>query len=367
MSGVALRLQGVGFRYGADWVVRETSFEVAAGEAVALLGPSGCGKTTLLNLVCGVLTPAEGRIHLGDQDITELPVHRRGIGVVFQGYALFPHLTAFDNVAFPLRTAARRVPPDQVRVRVAEALALVGLTGLERRRPAQLSGGQQQRTALARALVFRPPLLLLDEPLAAIDHALREQLQEDLRRLHGLLGTTIIYVTHDRAEAMTVADRIAVMRGGQIVQAGPPSELYTTPRTGYVARMLGGANFLPGPFTPDQGGGVVFGGRVYAGAGGAECPAGEPACLLLRPEAVRVGPAPDGAAAMQGVLLRKTYLGSQVRLRIQLAEDLEWVVNSTVESSGDLDRPGTTVSVWWHAADARLLPDEPAAPTPPRK
>lgn len=360
--GVALSLAGVGFRYGSDWVVRDVSFDVAAGEAVALLGPSGCGKTTLLNLVCGVLSPAAGRINLGTRDITDVPVHCRHIGVVFQGYALFPHLCVFDNVAFPLRTAAHRMPADQARRQVAETLALVGLTGMERRKPAELSGGQQQRVALARALVFRPDLLLLDEPLAALDHGLREQLQDELRRLHELLGTTIVYVTHDRAEAMTVADRVAVMQGGGIVQAGRPADLYAAPRTPYVARLLGGANFLPGPFTTIAGvSGVLFDGRVYTETGSLDYEPGEPVALMVRPEAIGLGPPPAGAVATaRGTIVRKTYLGNQFRLRIKLASGVEWLVYCPHDKH-DPAAPGAEVALWWREADSRLLPDPPSA------
>jgi putative spermidine/putrescine transport system ATP-binding protein len=237
-----LRLDGITRRYGAVAALGGVSLAVAAGEFLTLLGPSGSGKTTLLNIIAGFVAPDEGRIVLEGRDITALPAERRDFGMVFQGYALFPHMTVAENVAFALRV--RGMGRAEREARVGEALDLVQLGGLGGRRPAQLSGGQQQRVALARALVFRPRLLLLDEPLSALDRQLRAGLQEELRGLNRRTGVTFVAVTHDQDEALSMSDRVAILREGRLVQLGPPVELYERPRTRFVAGFLGHANFL---------------------------------------------------------------------------------------------------------------------------
>ena len=245
-GSASVRLQGLSKSFaGAIKALDRVSLDIGAGEFFALLGPSGCGKTTTLRLVAGFETPDEGRIVVGGRDVTEMPVHRREMGVIFQSYALFPHRTVAENVAFGLRM--RKIPRQEIDRRVAAALAQVALTGLEGRRPAQLSGGQQQRVALARAIVIEPPVLLCDEPLGALDRRLRQQMQFELKQLQKQLGVTLLFVTHDQEEALALSDRIAVMNAGRIEQVGAPVEIYERPRTRFVAGFIGSPamNFIP--------------------------------------------------------------------------------------------------------------------------
>ena len=248
---IDVRLERLTKRFDDVVAVNDISLDVEHGRFFALLGPSGCGKTTTLRMIGGFEEPSDGRIYLGDQDVVSLPSFKRDVNTVFQSYALFPHLTIFENIAFGLRR--RGVRGDELKRRVLEGLELVGLGGLERRRPGQLSGGQQQRIALARALVNRPRVLLLDEPLGALDLKLRKQMQLELKRIQHEVGITFIHVTHDQEEAMTMADRIVVMNNGHIEQAGTPTELYERPATAFVAGFLGVSNLLEGTVTgPDK-------------------------------------------------------------------------------------------------------------------
>jgi ABC-type Fe3+/spermidine/putrescine transport system ATPase subunit len=241
----ALRAVGVSYSYGDVPAVRDVTLSVPAGAFVSLLGPSGCGKSTLLKLLCGHLAPSAGRILLGGRDATDLPPERRGLGMVFQSYALFPHLSAWSNVAFGLEV--RGTNPVEIRDRVASVFDRVGLGPAERaRRPAQLSGGQQQRVALARALAFGPSVLLLDEPFASLDRQVRETLRGELARIHSASHVATLMVTHDQEEALAVSHSLGVMRAGRLVQFGTPQEIYRAPRTPFVARFLGEANLVPG-------------------------------------------------------------------------------------------------------------------------
>lgn len=242
-ASVGVSIRSVSLRFGAFNALDHVSLDVAPGEFVSLLGPSGSGKTSLLNVLGGFAMPSSGSVWFGDADVTFTQPHRRGIGVVFQNYALFPHMTVGENVAFPLR--ARRVPKSAWQAEVARALGIVELAGYEDRNIAQLSGGQRQRVALARAIVFRPKLILMDEPLSALDKQLRETMQIELRQLHGQLGATIVYVTHDQREALTMSDRIAVLRAGRIVQVDAPERLYNNPKTRFVASFIGEATIVP--------------------------------------------------------------------------------------------------------------------------
>jgi ABC-type Fe3+/spermidine/putrescine transport system ATPase subunit len=283
-------------------VLAGVSLAVPAGRFLTLLGPSGCGKTTLLKLVGGYLTPSSGKVLLRSCDVTRLPAEGRNVGMVFQSYALFPHLDARRNVAFPLEV--RGVGRTERQRRVEEMLDLVGLSGAERaRRPAALSGGQQQRVALARALVFRPDVLLLDEPLANLDRHLREQLRAELRRLQRETGVAAVMVTHDQEEALAVSDLLGVMRDGRLLQLGPPQEVYQRPRTPFVARFLGDANLLPGSLFGREG------------------------MVMVRPERCVLG---EGAWSADGRVAAVTFLGSDlvadvecaggVRLRVRLRD-----------------------------------------------
>jgi ABC-type Fe3+/spermidine/putrescine transport system ATPase subunit len=269
-----------------------------AGQFLTLLGPSGCGKTTLLKLIGGYLTPAAGAVFLGGREVTALPPERRNVGMVFQNYALFPHLSARRNVAFGLEV--RGVPRAERERRVAAMLALVGLTGAERdRKPAALSGGQQQRVALARALVFAPDLLLLDEPLANLDRHLRDLLRAELRRLQRETGVAAVMVTHDQEEAMAVSDLLGVMAAGTLLQLGPPAELYHRPRTPFVARFLGDANLLPGPTL----------------GGGPDTP------MMVRPERCVLGVAAAGCPwSREGRVSSVTFLGADVLAEVACGE-----------------------------------------------
>jgi spermidine/putrescine ABC transporter ATP-binding subunit len=244
-SGAArLEMIGLEKRYGDVVAAKDLNLVVEPGEFMTLLGPSGSGKSTTLAMVAGFENPSSGSIVLGGRDITRLVTHKRGLGMVFQGYALFPHMSVFDNVAFPL--TVRRTEKTHLRRRVMEALEAVSLEALAQRRPTQLSGGQQQRVALARAFVHRPPILLMDEPLSALDKALRTQMQVEIRRLHREIGTTVLFVTHDQEEALGLSDRVVVMNDGEIEQCGTPTEVYESPQTEFVAGFLGAANFLEG-------------------------------------------------------------------------------------------------------------------------
>jgi len=237
-----LDLRDITISYGAQKAVEDVSVAVEQGQLLALLGPSGCGKTTLMRAIAGLLPLTHGTMTLAGRDLTRVPANRREIGLVFQSYALFPHLTVFDNVAFGLKL--RRLDRNEIEERTKSAIAMVGLTGLEHRLPRELSGGQQQRVALARSIVVRPRLLLLDEPLSNLDARLRLDMRSQLHRLHHDLGITMIYVTHDQAEALALADRIVVMRAGHIIQTGSPEDLYERPQTGFVARFMGFENVL---------------------------------------------------------------------------------------------------------------------------
>jgi iron(III) transport system ATP-binding protein len=300
-------IERVSFGYGATPVLDDISLEVGRGEFFAFLGPSGSGKTTLLRLIAGFGTPPSGRIRIGERDVTSLPPWSRNVGMVFQSYALWPHMTVARNVAFGLER--RRLPRAEIDRKVAEALALVGLTAFAERRPAQLSGGQQQRVALARTLVIEPEVLLLDEPVSNLDAKLRVEMRSELRRLQRKLGITAIYVTHDQEEANTIADRIAVLDGGRIQQIGTPVELYDRPANRFVATFLGTVNLIEGRIGPD--GGFAADGLALAGVGG---PPG-PACVSIRPQDVVIGPADGGLAA---TVTEHEFLGAVSRYRLRL-------------------------------------------------
>ncbi|GAB4308799.1 MAG: ABC transporter ATP-binding protein [Candidatus Bipolaricaulota bacterium] len=301
-----LEVHGLTKRFGSVVAVEDFSFAVAEGEILALLGPSGCGKTTVLRIVAGLERPDAGRVLLAGRDATNWPPERREVGLVFQSYALFPHLSVGANVAYGLRF--RR---GDRKGRVGELLALVGLSGYERRRPHELSAGQQQRVALARALAPTPRVLLLDEPLSALDAALRKDLRAELRGLLGKLGMTALYVTHDQEEALALAGRVAVMREGRLEQVAPPEELYAKPRTPFVAQFLGRANLWPGRVVSVDGDRalVEVGGEQFPAARG-ECRESDEVFLFFRPEWVQVGAGPF-TAEIESV----EYLGDRWELR----------------------------------------------------
>ncbi len=299
-----LGVEHVSKQFGETVVLREVSLRVARGEFVTLLGPSGCGKTTLIRIIAGLEVADAGRVVLSGEDITTRPAHRRPVNTVFQDYALFPHLTVYENVAFGLRS--RGTPRDEVKRRVGAALEMLRLDGLATRRPHQLSGGQKQRVALARALVNEPEVLLLDEPMSALDAKLRAEVRLELRRLQRELCKTFLLVTHDQDEAMTVSDRIFVMRGGQIEQFGPPAEVYEHPHTRFVAEFLGAANLLRGTAAEE---GVQTELGLLATR---ERPAWTQGTLAIRPERIRIVPQAPAANGVRGRIREAVYRGDHV-------------------------------------------------------
>jgi len=316
------------------------SVEIAHGSFFAMLGPSGCGKTTTLRMIGGFEEPTAGRILLGGTDVVGLPPYKRDVNTVFQSYALFPHMTVADNVAFGLER--RRVPKDQVRSRVDEMLELVGLTGYGSRKPKQLSGGQQQRVALGRALVNHPRVLLLDEPLGALDLKLRKNMQMELKRIQHEVGITFVHVTHDQEEAMTMADTIAVMNGGRIEQLGPPAELYERPATPFVANFLGVSNLLVG--TVEDAGAVRLedGTLVRAAVNGrtGQVSAG------VRPEKITIGRG-GGVNELAGTVSETAYIGVATQLVVQTAAGVVQVFAQNLDPGGRVPSPGDNVILSW--------------------
>ena len=366
MNG-ALSLKGVAKRYGDVMAVDGVSIDVAGGEFLTLLGPSGSGKTTTLQIVAGFVRPDQGTVVLDGRDLTGVPPHRRNIGMVFQNYALFPHMTVADNVAFPLES--RRMPRREVRQRVGEALETVGLGGLAARLPRQLSGGQQQRVALARAIVFRPPLLLMDEPLGALDKKLRERLQLEIMEISRGLGITVIYVTHDQEEALFMSHRIAVYHGGRIEQLGTPGELYERPVSPFVAGFVGDSNMFAGRVDHHGGEPVLIGGRwrirLDARRNGLET--GARVTVVVRPERLRVGPpgalvGSSLAVTIPGRVRQAIYLGSVRKYVIDLEGGRRVTARvQTGDASGDLIA-GAPIDVSWDVAHGVVVPGEPEGP-----
>ena len=350
-----IELRDVGHRYGTMWAVRHVSLTVAPGEFFTLLGPSGCGKTTVLRMLAGFLEPAEGQILFDGRPIAGVPPWRRDLGLVFQNYALWPHLSVFEHVAFGLRE--RRVPKVERRQRVAAALRMVGLEGLETRRPGQLSGGQQQRVALARTLVLQPRALLLDEPLSNLDARLRAQMRVELRRLHRELGVTTVYVTHDQDEAMALSTRLAVLDRGALVQLGTPLEVYRHPRTRFVADFLGGTNVLAGTVEPG-GDAVRLGEGVRLVVDGNEAAAGARVLCLVRPEAVRlVAAGAAGPNHFPGRIGAAVFLGGRYDCEVTLAGALTLRAEVPAGAASPAPSPGEPTVVVLDPADVVVLED----------
>ena len=341
---------------GRNTVVRDLDLSVSRGEFLTLLGPSGSGKTTCLMMLAGFEAPSSGTIRVHGRDVNRVPPRRRGIGMVFQNYALFPHMTVGGNLSFPLEV--RGLEPAVRRERVGRALELVRLEGFEHRRPSQLSGGQQQRVAIARALVFEPDLVLMDEPLGALDRRLREELQYEIRRIHSDLGVTVLYVTHDQNEAMVMSDRVAVFRAGRIEQVASPEALYEEPERSFVARFIGENNRLPGRVMAvrDEICEVDVAGRIVRAFRVVECAPGDRVTLSIRPERVALAPTPglytnEFEAQIEDI----TFLGDHLRLRVRVCGRSDFVVKIPNMVGHGAVIEGDRVRVGWIPTDCRVL------------
>ena len=357
-----VELKSLNKSFAGKPAVRDFRLSMEKGEFVSLLGPSGCGKSTTLRMVAGFEEPDSGEVWLGTQNVLDLPPHRRGMGMVFQSYALFPHLTAWNNVAFGLRIAGR--PAAEIRRRVPELLELVGLREAEGQYPRQLSGGQQQRVALARALAIEPRVLLLDEPLSALDAVVRVTLRDEIRRIQTALGITTLYVTHDQEEALAISDRVVVMRDGWVEQVGTPETVYAEPATRFVATFIGKINQLAGVVERAAEGRVRWGDHLVtvppeATAGLVD---GKAVVVLVRPEAVAVVPAgaegSPGENRLPATIQLVTFLGPVIRLSLE-AGGRQFLVDITTGDRGRFQR-GAPVQLVFPAAACRVLGDESA-------
>lgn len=356
-KGAAINIKGVSKHYGSFKALDDIDLQIEPGEFMSFLGPSGSGKTTTLNLIAGFTDLTRGDIRMGEKSIGNTPAHKRNIGVVFQHYALFPHMTVARNVAYPLQQ--RGIVKVEREAAVRETLAKVQLQDFAHRYPGELSGGQQQRVALARAMVFDPSVLLMDEPLGALDKKLREFLQLEIKRIHRELGSTFVYVTHDQEEALVLSDRIAVFNKGKIEQVGTGFELYTKPRTLFVGQFIGESSILRGPHV-NEGNAAIF--KI----GGASVRAAEAAgsngahVILLRPETVHVhtpGSAhPSGHNQLSGTVTEALYLGSGVKYEVTLSDGT--VISARMANAERLLTIGEAATVTWHPEDSILLADD---------
>jgi len=366
MPEVDIRLDRVTKTFGDTIAVDDLSLDIEEGEFFSMLGPSGCGKTTTLRMIGGFDDPTRGTIYLGGRDVTDLPPYRRDVNTVFQSYALFPHFNVFENVAFGLRR--RKVDRSEIERRVKESLELVDLVGFDRRKPGQMSGGQQQRVALARALVNRPKVLLLDEPLGALDLKLRKQMQLELKRIQEEVGITFIYVTHDQEEAMTMSNRLAVMRHGKAEQIGPPEDVYENPQTEFVASFLGASNLLDGELKEQRNGTstVLLTGGDAVNLPSERAPFGSGASVKVgvRPEKITIEPEDDQTSApglntVSGLLRMSTYIGVSHQYKVEGpggATLTVWVQNL---GTNPAPHPGERVRLSWQPDHTfAVLPQE---------
>ncbi|HEX5261561.1 MAG TPA: ABC transporter ATP-binding protein [Gaiellales bacterium] len=347
-----VRLVRVTKTFGDTLAVDDISLTIEDGQFFSLLGPSGCGKTTTLSMIGGFEDPTAGAIYLGGVEVSSQPAYRRDVNTVFQSYALFPHLDVFENVAFGLRR--RRVAKDEIKSRVEDILGLVDLPGYERRKPGQLSGGQQQRVALARALVNRPKLLLLDEPLGALDLKLRKQMQLELKRIQTEVGITFLYVTHDQEEAMVMSDRLAVMSGGRIEQIGPPEDVYDRPATKFVAGFLGASNLIAGDVVGREAGEAVVkleNGDTVRLPADRLSPHSRSVMIGVRPEKISVGApdaaAPDGWAGFEGTIAMTAYIGVSHQYTVNGPGDRAFTVYTQNVGADGGPRQGDRIQLMW--------------------
>ena len=342
-----LSLRGLTKRYDDFVAVDNVTLDVPRGALVAFLGPSGCGKTTSLRMIAGLTPQSGGRIVVGGQDLTGVPTYKRDMGLVFQSYALFPHMTVERNIAFGLEM--RNVARDEIASRVRDAVALVHLNGMETRRPAALSGGQQQRVALARALVVRPSILLLDEPLSNLDAKLRDQMRNEIRDIQQRLGITAVFVTHDQAEALTMCDKVVVMNRGKLEQLGTPTELYEHPRTAFVAEFIGRMNRIR---AEARGGNAEFAGQRFPAPVGLD----GPVSIMVRPHRIAIGATESGEARYQfpATIARSIFVGDILQYDVDVAGQVISVEVATRGGESVLP-PGTAISISWRAQDVYLF------------
>ena len=357
-----LEFRNVSKRFGDHLAVDNASFSADEGDIVCLVGPSGCGKTTALRMIAGFETPTSGEIRLGGRDISDLPAHRRNIGITFQNYALFPHMTVEANIAFGLRM--RRIGRDEQRDRVANALSMVRLDGLEERLPSQLSGGQQQRVALARAIVIEPVMLLLDEPLSNLDAKLREEMRVEIKEIQSRLRITTVFVTHDQEEALTISDRIAVMHAGRVIQEGTPVEIFERPQHSFVAGFIGQSNLLRGVYEGTGGQSVLRTehGLKLLGRTIRPMEPGTPALAVIRHSRVRIRPgsgtAPDGPNGHHGRIELVNYLGESIQYVCTVARAERIIASVAIAAVHDIPlEAGEDIAVSWHAEDCLLIED----------
>jgi putative spermidine/putrescine transport system ATP-binding protein len=357
-NAAMIEISGLRKDYGSVVALHDTELSVPTGEFLTLLGPSGSGKTTLLNLIAGMAAPTRGRIVINGRDVTDVPAEKRGLGMVFQNYALMPHMTVSENIAFPLEI--RKLPREEIRRRVAEVLELVRLPHVGERKPKELSGGQQQRISIARCIVYKPDLILMDEPLGALDKKLREQMQLEIRRIHTELGITMLYVTHDQEEALNMSDRIMLMNAGQVEQIGTPHELYFEPHTQFAADFIGASTLLDAT--------VVATGETallrLSESESCHVRLHEPASvgttgkLLLRPEALRLvqgGQAPAGHNSLQGRLTNTLVTGATSKHFVALDNGATVAVQELTDPSTTRLEPGLRVQVSWPPETGRFL------------
>jgi spermidine/putrescine transport system ATP-binding protein len=353
-----VELRNVVKRFGDRLAVDHVSLAIPPGQFYSLLGPSGCGKTSTLRLIAGFEQPDEGDVFIHGARVNHLPPYRRKVSTVFQSYALFPHLTVGGNVAFGLRQEG--VAEGDIRRRVGEALEMVRLPGYADRPIQQLSGGEKQRVALARSIVLKPDVLLLDEPLAALDRKLRVDVRIELKRLQRAVGITFLFITHDQEEALVLSDAIAVMNRGRLEQVGTPQEIYRTPRTRFVAGFIGSSNFVSGRVTGGAGHGLIEitteGGRhLVAPAPAGQAAPGAEAGILLRPEAVQLanGAPPEGVQQLSGRVLHTVFLGSHHEVAVEVEPGLRVTAHA---ASGAVPEAGSSVQLWWRTADGLFIP-----------
>jgi putative spermidine/putrescine transport system ATP-binding protein len=362
--GARVSLAGLAKHYGSVVALAPTDLEIEPGEFFSLIGPSGSGKSTLLGAVAGFLPPTAGRIEIDGEDVVAIPPYRRNLGMVFQNYALFPHMSVFENIAFPLRL--RNVSNGEIKLRVEHMLDTVRLGYAGDRSPAQLSGGQQQRVALARAAVYGPRLLLMDEPLGALDKNLREEMQYEIRQFHAALGVTILYVTHDQDEAATMSSRIGIMKDGRIAQIGRPRDLYEKPRNAFIAGFLGEANLFEVKNVQPNGSGSVMAttseGLILASSSIAAA-AGAVLVACVRPEAIQIHHAPAGgnscgATQVAGHIQDIVFNAGTVRYRVTTDAGARFTVKLHAQRHGPAFEIGQAVFLTWRTADTLLIPKE---------